>query len=496
LSDSILSAAWQGLMLVFSWPNILYPVAGTLVAMVVALLPGLSGATLMALAISLTFAWDPLHVMLLYGALLGGATFMGSVTAILVNIPGTAPNAATLIDGYPMAQKGMAKTALAASATASALGSTLGVIVLIALIPFVVRIIPRIGPAEYLLLAVWGLLAISTIIRGSVAKGLAAAGLGLMVSFIGFDPRTADLRFTFGTLYLQDGLHVVPVFLGMFALAEVIDLSAGQRLTISGKTRVEELGGSMIEGIAAVFRNPGLFLRSSAMGTVVGMIPGLGGTVAAFVAYGEAARTDRVGTMGSGDVRGVIAPEAANDAKDGGSLLPTLALGIPASTGTAVLLGVMAVHGIRPGQELMQDRLPLVFAIIWALFLANWLTSVAGLAVVQPLARLTIVRTRRLIPPIMVLATLGALAFRGRATDVWVAMLFGVVGYLMKKYRWSRIAFVMAFVLGPLFELNLNLTLDLQRLDRIDFWARPSVIVLLALITLTTIPTWARRRVP
>lgn len=494
MTPAVLSAAWEGLTLVFSWPNILYPVGGTLVAMVVALLPGLSGAALMALAIPLTFGWDPLHVMLLYGALLGGATFMGSVTAILLNIPGTAPNAATLIDGYPMAQKGMARTALAASATASALGSSFGVILLIALIPVVAPVIPKIGPAEYLLLAIWGLLAIGTIIRGSVAKGLAAAGLGLMVAFIGFDPRTADPRFTFGTLYLLDGLSVVPVFLGIFALAEVIDLSASNRVTISGKSRVEELGGSTIDGIVAVFRNGGLFLRSSAIGTVVGMIPGLGGTVAAFIAWGEAARTDRTATMGSGDIRGVIAPEAANDAKDGGSLLPTLALGIPASTGTAVLLGVMAIHGIRPGQELMNEGLSLTFALIWSLFLSNWITSAAGLSVAGPLCRLTIVRTRRLLPPIIVLATLGALAYRGRISDVWVAMLFGVTGYLMKKHHWSRVAFVMALVLGSLFEQNLQLTLDLQRLGRIDFWARPSVVVLVGLIALTTFPIWLRRR--
>jgi TctA family transporter len=321
-----------------------------------------------------------------------------------------------------------------------------------------------------------------------------AAGLGLMVSFVGLDPRTADARFTFGTLYLQDGFHVVPVFLGIFALAEAIDLSASRRATISGRTTVEELGGSVVEGIVAVFRNAGLFLRSSAIGTVIGMIPGLGGTVAAFVAYGEAARNDRTGTFGQGDVRGVIAPEAANDAKDGGSLLPALALGIPASTGTAVLLGVMAIHGIRPGQELMREGLPLTFALIWALFLSNWITSIAGLSVVGPLARITVIRTRRLIPPIVVLATLGALAFRGRVADVWVAMLFGVIGYLMKKYHWSRVAFVMALVLGPLFELNLQMTLDLQQFERIDFWTRPSVLILLALIAATTIPTWIRRR--
>ncbi len=490
---AVLEAAWEGLLFVLSWPNVLYPLAGTLAAMVVALLPGISGAALMALAIPLTFNWAPEQVMLLFGALVGGATFMGSVTAILLNIPGTGPSAATLLDGYPMARQGQARTALAASATASALGSTFGIFVLIALLPAVARVVPLIGPPEFLLLAVWGLLTIGTLLRGSVAKGLAAAGLGLMLSFVGFEPRTAELRYTFGTLYLQDGLSVVPVFLGVFALAEVIDLGVSGRVTISGRTTVEALGGSIRDGIRAVFHNVALFVRSSLIGTVVGMIPGLGGTVAAFVAYSAAARTSPNGRFGQGDIRGVIAPEAATDAKDAGSLLPTLALGIPANAATAVLLGVMALHGIRPGQELMTERLPLTFAIIWSLFIANWVTSLLGLSMVRPLACLTIVRSDRLLPVVLVLALLGAVAFRGEPADAWLAGAFGVVGYLMKKHGWSRLALVMAMVLGPLFESNLRLTWSLQELGRINVWTRPAVLVVGALIVLTMVPAWRRR---
>jgi TctA family transporter len=327
-----------------------------------------------------------------------------------------------------------------------------------------------------------------------MARGLAMAGLGLMVSFIGLDPISASPRFTFGSLYLQDGLGLVPVFLGLFAVAEVIALMASGRGTVSGKTEAEELAGSTREGIRAVFRYPGLLLRSSLIGTVVGMIPGLGGTVAAFVAYGDAARAHRAdGRFGAGDIRGVIAPEAANDAKDGGSLLPTLALGIPASAGTAMLLGVLSLHGIRPGAELMTGGLPLAFALIWSLFLSNWLTSVLGLSLVRPLSRLTLVRTARLVPAILVLATLGAFALRGSVADVAVALGFGVLGWLMKEFGWPRIAFVIAFVLGPLFEQNLRLTLSLQRLGRIDFWSRPSVLMIAAFIVLTVLLPRIRR---
>ena len=491
----LLDAAWRGLVLAMSWPNILYPVAATLAAMVVALLPGISAAALMALAIPLTLAWDPVPVVLVFGALVGGATFMGSVSAILFNIPGSNPAAATLIDGYPMAREGKARTALAASATASALGSTFGIVVLVALLPFVRQLVPRLGPPEYLLLSVWGLVTIGTVIRGSAVKGLVMAGLGLMVSFIGLDPHTATPRFTLGSLYLEDGLNVVPVFLGLFAIAEVIDLSVSGRTTISGKTSPESLGGSTREGVMAVLRHRALLLRSSAIGTLVGVIPGLGGTAAAFIAYGDATRRARTGDgsrFGEGDIRGVIAPEAAADAKDGASLLTTLAFGIPTGATSAVLLGALAIHGIRPGAELMSTGLPLTFAIIWSLFFSNWMTSILGFASIRPLTRLTTVRVTRLVPAILILATLGALAQQARIADVWTAYAFGAIGHLLKKHGWPRIAFVMALVLGPLFETNLGLTLSLEALNRVAFFARPTVLVLLAVIAATLLVSLKR----
>lgn len=489
--DLIGQAAWEGLLIVLSWPNILIPVAGTLLAMTFSILPGLSGATLMALMVPLTYQWAPVPVLLLFGALVGGATFMGSATAILFNIPGTAPNAATMLDGYPLAQAGQAKTALGCSAAASALGSSFGIFVLLLLIPVVGALVMLFGPAENLMLAIWGLAMIVTVIRGSVLKGLAVALFGLLLSFVGFDPRTSELRYTLDTLYLQDGLSLVPVFLGIFAVAEVIDLMVSGRSTISGSTRLEQLTGSATAGVRSVLRHFGLFLKSSVIGTIVGVIPGVGGTAAAFVAYGEAARSAGPGgTFGRGDIRGVIAPEAANDAKDGGALLPALAFGIPGSAGTAILIGVLALHGIRPGEELMTTQLPLAFVLIWSLFLSNWMTSLVGLSLVGPLSRLTVVPTHRVVLPILVLAAAGAFAYQGRIGDVWLTFGFGVAGYGMKRFGWPRVAFIIAFVLGPMFELNLHLTLSLQRLGRIQFWSRP-VVIALGILLVSTV--WLRR---
>jgi putative tricarboxylic transport membrane protein len=487
VDGGVLEAAWQGLSFVFSWPWILYPVAGTLLAMLFAASPGLNSSSLMALAIPITYAWDPLAVMLLFGAFVGGATFMGSVTAILFNIPGKAQNAVTLLDGYPLTERGQARTAIGCAASSSALGSTFGIAILILLIPLMRQAAILLGPAEYLMLAVWGLTMLAALAGNSLIKGLAAAGLGLTLAMIGYDPRTAELRFTLGLDYLRDGLSLVPVFLGLFAVAEVISLVASGRETLSGRLRGTELGGSAGEGVRAVFRHFGLFLRSSVIGTVIGAIPGIGSSVAGFIAYGHASQSARDRSeFGKGDIRGVLAPEAANDAKDGGALVPTLALGIPGGTGTAVLLGALTLHGLAPGREMLTDNLVLVFVLIWSLFLSNWITSLLGLALVNPMARLSTIRTTRMVPVILVLAVVGALQYRGLFADVVCTALFGLLGYFMKRQDWPRIPLVIALALAPLFETNLHLTLRLQELGRIDFWSRPMVLVLV-LLTLSNL---------
>jgi TctA family transporter len=482
--DSVMiDAALEGLRLVFSWPYIIYPLAATMIAMLFSAAPGLNSSTLMALLIPLTYAWEPLPVMLVFGALVGGATFMGSATAILFNIPGKASNAVTLLDGYPMTRQGQAKTAIGCAATASALGSTLGIGVLIAMLPVMRDAVLVLGPAEYLMLAIWGLTTLAAVAGDSLIKGLIAAGFGLQLAFIGYDPRTAEPRFTFGAEYLQDGLSLVPVLLGLFALAEIIDLMVSGRETLSGRRRMQDLSGSVIEGIRAVFRHFGLFIRSSFIGIVIGAIPGIGGSVAGFVAYGHASQTagDR-SRFGHGDIRGLLAPEAASDAKDGGALVPTLALGIPGGTGTAMLLGALTLHGLSPGRELLNENLTLVFVLIWSLFLSNWITSLLGLSLVNPMARLGTIRTSRLIPVILALAMIGATQYRGLPADAACAAIFGLLGYLMKRHRWPRVPLVIAMSLALLLETNLHLTLRLQELGRINFWSRPVVLLLLVLI--------------
>jgi putative tricarboxylic transport membrane protein len=495
----ILDAALEGLRLVFSWPNILYPTIATLVAMVFAFLPGLSGVTLMALAISLTFSWDPLHVVLVFGAFAGGSTFMGSITAILFNIPGTAPSAATQWDGYPMAQQGKALTAIGCAASSSALGSTIGVVVLIAFLPILRGLILSFGPAEFLVLAIWGLATIAALAGGSLTKGLAMAGVGLLLGFSGLDRRTAEARFTFGVLDLQDGLNVIPVFLGIFAITQALELQAKDRRELSTPVPA---AGSLREGVLAPFRHLSVLIRSSLTGVLVGMIPAVGGTVASFLAYGQAAQaaSDR-SQFGHGDIRGVIAPEAAHDAKDGGSLAPTLAFGIPGNEGTSVLLAALTLHGMVPGPELLRSQLPLAFALIWSLFYSNWLTSILGVLTARRLARMSALPAKHLAPVILMLAVLGAYAQQGRFSDILIAAIFGFAGFFLKQRGWPPVPLVTALVLCPLFETNLHLTLALSGAGRVNILTRPivwilvaSMVVMFAWPGLREIPRNARRR--
>jgi putative tricarboxylic transport membrane protein len=446
----------------------------------------------MALALPFAYEMEPMAAMLLFGSFVGGATFMGSVSAILLGIPGKAANAATVLDGYPMAQQGLARTAIGCSAAASALGSTFGVVALLTLLPFLRDAILLFGPTEFLALGLWGLTTVALVNRGSATKGLAAAGLGLLLTFVGGDPTTGEPRFTFGTLYLREGLEFPVVFLGVYSLAEVLSLLASGRRTISGRDKMEDLSGSVKDGIMAVFRHWGLFLRSSIVGTVVGMIPGIGGAIGSFAAYGlavQASGADR-DKFGKGDIRGVLAPEAANDAKDGGALAPALVFGIPGGAGTAMLLVALSQQGVVPGRQMLTHHADYIFLLVFSLFFSNWLTSILGIAMVRPFSWLTVAPTGLLAPALLTLTVLGAFVYKGRLEDIFAVYVFGALGFFMKKHNWSRAAFVTALVLGDLVENSFVVSLRLHELGRVRFWERP-ITLLLVVLTLASL-YWMR----
>lgn len=482
--SAILEALLSASLSLFSWPTILFVVIGALLGMIFGLLPGLGGPVLLSLLIPVTFGLDANAAIVLLAGSLGGVAFGGSISAILINTPGTPPNAATTFDGYPLARQNRAGEALGISATASALGALFGLVILTLLIPVAQEIILAFSPPEFFWIAVLGLTVIAFVARGSFLKGLVSGGLGLMLSFIGFSGVVGTYRYGFGTEFLWGGIELIPALIGLFAIAEVIKLVTEKSESIADKDQAAVSGGRL-KGVRKVFKHYSVFGRSAAIGTLIGIIPGAGGTVANFIAYIQAVQSsDHPEDFGHGAVEGIIASEASNDAKDGGALLPTLVFGIPGSATAAVLLAGLILHGVNPGQDLLTTDLPMLFLLLLALLVANLVTSVIGLSIANQLAKITHVPVQHLIPIIMGVSLVGAYTLRGNMIDVFVATAFGFLGYAMVVYDYSRVAVIIALVLGPLLENSFIQSLQMSDSGYWIFVTRPISFALALLIIL------------
>ena len=490
---STVAAMTEALGLLFTWPTIGFLVIGTLIGMVFGALPGLGGTIALALLIPLTFGMEPTPAMVLFGSTLGGVAFGGSISAILINVPGTGPNAATLLDGYPMSRQGRAGEALGVSATASALGAIFGLIVLVAILPIAREVILAFSSPEFFWLAVFGLTIIAVTSRGQMLKGLVAGGIGLLLAFVGYNAVTGIYRYGFGTEYLWDGVQLVPALIGLFAIAEVIKLAA-EGGTIAEGGEIKSARGAL-KGAKIVFSHPVTFLRSAATGTLIGMVPGAGGTVANFISYmGALQSDDDPESFGKGNPKGVIASEAANDAKDGGALLPAVVFGIPGSAAIAVMLGGFILHGLNPGRQLLNDNLPVLFTLIFSLLFANILTSIIGLSIADQIAKLTRIPVNVLTPAILVVSLVGAFAIRNNLGDLFIAVIFGFIGYAMIAFDYSRIAVVIALILGELAERSFLQSLMISDNGPLIFVTRPISIILIALTIIGLVLPFVRGR--
>jgi len=398
-----------------------------------------------------------------------------------------------LLDGYPLGSQGYPKTAIACAATASAVGSLFGVVILVALLPMIRPFLLEFGPLERLLVGIWGLLTIISVPTTSSLKAAVMAALGLTTAMIGVDPAMGMPRWDFGSLELSRGFGLVPVLLGVFTFSELITWMRPVQME-KPTVDISAPDDSVFRGVRAVFSHIGLTLRASLIGTLVGMIPGVGGTVAGFVAYGQATQSAKGDTskFGQGDIRGLIAPEAAVDAKDGGSLLPALAFGLPGSEAGVMLLAVFAVHGIVPGLPMLNAQLPLTFMLIIALLFSNILTSVLGLALTPWLARIKNIRIDRLALPCLIVSLLAIVQLNSQLFDIYTAIGFGIAGYYWRMHDWPRVPFVIAFVLGSLIETNFALTVQLVELGRIVPYERPVSVILMVMIIISMF--WLRTR--
>lgn len=487
----MLEAINSGLFALFTPQAMLFMVLGVLYGLVIGILPGLGGVVAMTLLLPFTYGHEVAATLaLLLGAHIG--TLWGdSVTSILFNVPGSSKSLALMFDGYPMTQRGEGERALGASATAVLLGGIIGAVFLAASIPFVRPIILALGPAEYLMVSLWGMTLIATFSAGSLFKGMAAAALGVLISFIGMDPVTGTARYTFDLLFLLDGISFPVAMIGLFAVAEMMKLHLRGDSIVSRKVSTNK--SSFVDGIRDTLTRWPLVLRSSILGLWIGVLPGIGGSAGGIAAYAQAVQTSKhPETFGTGNVEGVIAPDATLGANEGGGLLPTLAFGIPGGDSMALLLIAFVNMGIAPGPQMLTQNLDIVFSLVWIIVLASTLTALIGMAISRHLARMPTLNQDLMVPLVLSVCFVGAYATRGNLGDLVVCAFFGWLGYMMEKYRYSRANLVIGLVLATMIERSLHVSLMLYGPDFI--FTRPLTLALFLLVMLTAVWPFVRSR--
>lgn len=476
--------------------NLFTLTVGAVAGLILGALPGLFLAGL-TIGMTFTFGWEPGTAMFLMAGMMGAATEGGSVPAILLNIPGEAPNAATCFDGHPMARRGEAGRAVGLAAASSFLGAVVGMIFLVILLPFVKIIVLSFGPPEFFMLVVFGLLTVAYAAQGNMLKGLVSAGIGVLLSLIGFSPVHGVMRFNLGSEnYLWDGIPLVPFFIGLFAIAELVNhVLRGDTIAEGGeRVKVGLLGA--FKGFLEVFHYRATLFRSSAIGILAGIIPGIGGVLANFLSYSMAVQFSKTPEkFGEGHPEGIIASEASNDAKDGGALLPTIIFGIPGSAGMAVLLGAFILHGLQPGFFFVREHMDIVFVLIFGFVISNFLASLMAAFGADILARVTTLRIGYVIPAAFVLSVGGAYAARENIWDVGIAVLAGMLGFAFNRFGFSLVTLVIGFLLGVRAEQSFVQSLQMSGGSYAVFFNRPVAVVLLVLsILMLCLPMLTRVR--
>jgi TctA family transporter len=451
---------------------------GVLIGLALGVIPGLGGVVGLSLLLPFTFDMDPLTALAFLVGLQSVVVTSDTIPAILFGVPGTVGSAATILDGHPMAKKGQAARAFGASFSASVLGGLFGALFLALCVPILRPVILSFGSPELLAFCVFGLSLVGVLSGKARLKGLAAAAIGVMIATTGEEPNTAIERWTFGTLYLIDGIPLVPLALGLFAIPELADMAIARRTIPIDHQRATRHG--QLEGIKDTFRNFWLVIRGSAIGAVLGAVPGIGASVIDWIAYGHALRTEKGASesFGKGDVRGVIASESSNNAKEGGALVSTIAFGVPATASMALLLGAFLIHGLSPGPDMLSTRLDVTYTLVWTVALANILGSGICFAFANQLASIARVRVGILAPVVLSVTFIGAFQGSRQWGDIVVLMLFGALGWYMKRVRWPRPPLLLGFVLGGLIERYMFISF--QRYDTEWLW-RPIVLAVFAI---------------
>lgn len=474
--------------------SMMWIMVGVLAGLLVGVIPGLTATVAIALLVPLTFSLDPLHSLLMLTGIFSGSMYSNSITSITLRTPGNPAGAVTILDGYPLALKGQAGRAVGLACWASVIGGLLGVIALTFLAPPLAAIALRFSPAEYFAVGILGLTTVIAVSGRSVPRAIVATAFGLLIGTVGMDPLVTQARFTFGQRELTTGIPFLPAVIGLFALAEVFRLAGERNL---GSRAVATIG-KVIPTRADIRQTARPITLGSVIGILVGILPGGGGAMASFLAYGESRRYSKhPEEYGKGSVEGLTAADAANNGVTGGAMVPLLTLGIPGDAVTAVMLGALMVQGIQPGPRLFEGGGTLVYPLFLGMFIANILMFVIGMALAKPLASIAMVPYSILLPGIAMFSFVGAFAATGRVYDLWVALAFGLIGYLMNKFDYSIAAVALGLILGPIIESNLRRSLVMSHGDWSIFVTRPislGVLLVAAVLLIFTVVQQQRRR--
>lgn len=449
-----------------------YMLGGVLLGLAIGIFPGLGGIAGLSLLLPFLYGMDPVSALAMLIGLVAVIPTSDTFTSVLMGIPGSSGSQATVLDGFPMAKNGHAARALSAAFVSSLFGGLFGAVVLTGFVLIARPVILAFGSGELFMLTLLGLTMVGSLAGKSLVKGLSACGLGVLLGSVGSAPATGEYRMTFDNFYLMDGIPLVVVGLGIFALPEIIDLLR-QNKPIANASK---LGSGWLMGVKDFLANKWLAVRCSAIGCIIGALPGLGGSVVDWIAYGHAVQTTKdKPNFGHGDVRGVIAPESSNNAKEGGGLVPTLLFGIPGSGGMAVFLGGMVLVGLEPGPAMVSTDLDVTYTIIWSLALANVFGAAACMLISPWVAKLTTVRYALLAPFMVMVICFAAFQATRDLADLVTLLAVGVLGVLMKRFDWPRPAFLIGFVLSAGMETYLYQAIQF---DGIEFLLRPGVMII------------------
>ena len=456
----------------------------TLGGILVGALPGLNATNGVALLLPFTITMEPIAAIAVLTTIYCAATFAGAITAILINTPGTSASATTCLDGYPLAQRGEAGRALGMAAVSSTIGGIISVLCLMAAAPLLAGAAYKFAPPEYFALTVFGLSMLASIGEESSIKSIMSGAFGVLLATVGIDLLTTVERFTFGMNELTEGIGFVPVMIGVFGIAELLT-QAGQLEIVRERITLRAI---QLPSKADYQKTWKAILRSSGIGTFIGILPAEGATIASMIGYNEAKRWSKTPEeFGKGSIEGIAGSEAANNSATGGAMVPTLALGIPGSPTAAVILAGLMVHGLRPGPTMFTEQSTFVFAIFWSMLLVNVLFFFVGLYGARIFARATLIPLTILWPMVFLFSMVGAYALDQSMIDVWIALIFGVIGYLMKRYGFSVVSLAIGLILGGMLEKRLGQSMVM--LDE-QWWliaTRPLSLLFLVLTVLALV---------